>query len=72
MTHFVPSPCINVCKMDEASGWCHGCLRSIGEIAGWSTMTDEGKRAVWKLLPQRRLQYAQLHPAAPSSQEPTP
>jgi len=50
----VPSPCISVCRMDARSGWCEGCLRTIDEIAGWSTMSDEAKRAVWHVLPQRR------------------
>ncbi len=70
MTHFVPSPCVNVCRMDETSGWCHGCLRTLDEIAAWSTLADSGKRAVWKLLPARREAYARLHPAAAPPPEP--
>lgn len=54
----VPSPCINVCRMDRASGWCEGCLRTIDEIAGWSTMADDAKRAVVAALPARRVQWA--------------
>ena len=49
----VPSPCISVCRMNAASGWCEGCWRTIDEIAAWSTMADEDKRAVWRALPQR-------------------
>jgi predicted Fe-S protein YdhL (DUF1289 family) len=52
----VPSPCINVCRMDSATGWCEGCLRTIDEIAAWGTMVDDDKRAVWRGLEQRRLQ----------------
>ena len=29
----VPSPCISVCRMDERTGWCEGCLRTLAEIA---------------------------------------
>ena len=29
----VPSPCIAVCRMDAATGWCEGCLRTLDEIA---------------------------------------
>ena len=29
----VPSPCISVCRMDEATGLCQGCWRTLGEIA---------------------------------------
>ena len=50
----VPSPCVSVCRMDAASGWCEGCLRTIDEIAAWSVLDDEEKRAVWQLLPHRR------------------
>jgi len=73
MTPLVPSPCVDVCKMDETSGWCQGCMRTIGEIAAWSTLPDTGKRQVWKQLPQRRLEYLRLHPASslpPQEQEP--
>lgn len=52
----VPSPCINVCRMDAASGLCEGCLRTIDEIAAWSQMSDAGKRGVWVALEQRRAQ----------------
>lgn len=52
----VASPCINVCRMDPASGFCEGCLRTIDEIAAWGAMTDEDKRAVWQRLEQRRRQ----------------
>jgi uncharacterized protein len=40
--------------MDERSGWCEGCLRTLTEIAEWSVMDERAKRIVWKLLPQRR------------------
>ncbi|MDH5539357.1 MAG: DUF1289 domain-containing protein [Rhizobacter sp.] len=50
----VPSPCINVCRMDERTGWCEGCQRTLTEIAAWSTLDDGARREVWKLLPQRR------------------
>lgn len=49
----VPSPCISVCQMDEATGWCRGCARTIDEIAAWGTLDDDAKRAVWARLQQR-------------------
>ena len=45
----VPSPCVSVCRMDAASGLCEGCCRTLDEIAAWSQMDDEDKRAVWQL-----------------------
>lgn len=49
----VPSPCRNVCRMDDATGYCEGCLRTIDEIAGWSACGDDEKRAVWAALARR-------------------
>jgi hypothetical protein len=50
----VPSPCISICRIDPATGWCEGCLRTIDEIAHWSVFDDEEKRAVWAELGRRR------------------
>jgi predicted Fe-S protein YdhL (DUF1289 family) len=50
----VPSPCISVCRIDPATGWCEGCLRTIDEISQWSRYDDEEKRAVWNALDRRR------------------
>jgi hypothetical protein len=49
----VPSPCISVCRMEPLSGLCEGCLRTLDEVARWSTMSEAGKRAVWMLIDQR-------------------
>jgi len=46
--------------MEERSGWCEGCLRTLDEIAAWSTMSEGAKRSVWKLLGPRREQRAAL------------
>ncbi len=46
----VASPCVNVCRMDAASGYCEGCRRSLEEIACWSAYTAAEKRAVLALL----------------------
>jgi hypothetical protein len=51
----VPSPCIDVCRMDPATGLCEGCARTIDEIAAWSLMSEADKRAVWAALPARRM-----------------
>jgi hypothetical protein len=50
--------------MDSATGWCEGCLRSLSEIAAWGGMGDADKRAVWRLLPERRAARARLQRAA--------
>lgn len=51
----VPSPCINICRMDPASGYCEGCWRTIDEIVQWSTLSDADKRTVWAALERRRI-----------------
>jgi predicted Fe-S protein YdhL (DUF1289 family) len=54
----VPSPCVSVCRMSARTGWCEGCLRTLDEIAAWSKMDDDAKRAVWRELPGRRARLA--------------
>lgn len=39
------SPCIKVCIIDLA-GECYGCRRTLTEIAQWSRLTLEERRAV--------------------------
>lgn len=50
----IASPCTSVCTIDPATGWCAGCMRTIDEIAAWGSLDDRARRAVWKLLPERR------------------
>lgn len=50
----VPSPCIGVCRIDEATGWCTGCLRTLEEITDWGTLVDRDRMILWKRLTQRR------------------
>jgi predicted Fe-S protein YdhL (DUF1289 family) len=50
----VASPCISVCEMDPASQLCRGCLRTLDEIAAWSVLDADARRAVLAALPARR------------------
>jgi len=52
----VASPCINVCRMNPDTALCEGCLRTLDEIAAWSSLTSKEKRAVLDRLPARRAQ----------------
>ena len=47
------SPCINVCRIDEATGLCVGCLRTLDEIAAWSGLSDRDRQDVWTRLALR-------------------
>jgi uncharacterized protein len=49
----VPSPCIHVCVIDERSGFCRGCRRTLPEIVGWASSTDESRLAVLERLKDR-------------------
>lgn len=42
----IESPCVNVCLVHPATGLCLGCHRTIDEIAAWSTLSPEARRAV--------------------------
>ncbi|TKC89418.1 DUF1289 domain-containing protein [Trinickia terrae] len=53
----VPSPCINVCRINPETQWCDGCLRTIDEIRAWSQSDDDAKRAI---LAQTDLRHASL------------
>jgi uncharacterized protein len=48
------SPCIAVCVLDPATGYCRGCFRTIDEIARWVLLAREEKRRVLAALPARR------------------
>ena len=62
----VASPCVDVCEIDAASGWCAGCMRTLDEIAAWSSLAAPAQRAVWKQLPVRRRQFEVNRPLPPS------
>ena len=50
----VPSPCIAVCQIDDATGYCLGCYRDIDEIRDWLIMSGEEKRVVLGRIAERR------------------
>ena len=54
----IDSPCIRVCVVHPASRLCTGCLRTMDEIAAWSRMTPEARRAVMAELPSRGAAHA--------------
>jgi hypothetical protein len=40
--------------MNPDTALCEGCHRTIDEIARWSTLGDDARRAIWAQLPARR------------------
>ncbi|MBN9427581.1 MAG: MBL fold metallo-hydrolase [Burkholderiales bacterium] len=54
----VPSPCISVCRIDDTTGWCEGCLRTLDEIAAWGSLDDDSRRRTWASIGERRTTLA--------------
>jgi predicted Fe-S protein YdhL (DUF1289 family) len=50
----VPSPCINVCRIVPATGWCEGCRRTMAEISVWPQASPDERRAILARLKERR------------------
>ncbi|MCH8684617.1 DUF1289 domain-containing protein [Sphingosinicellaceae bacterium A1X5R2] len=50
----MPSPCVQVCRLDVERRHCLGCGRTIEEISRWSTMTAPERRAVLARLAARQ------------------
>lgn len=48
------SPCISVCQLDDRTGWCLGCYRTIDEIRDWIIMLPEERVRVLERLAERR------------------
>lgn len=49
----VDSPCVKICVIHPEERLCVGCLRSIEEIATWSRLSPEERRAIMADLPAR-------------------
>ena len=54
----IASPCVSICVIDQASGWCVGCYRTLEEIAGWIDLSTAERRAIVAALPQRRTSHS--------------
>lgn len=48
------TPCIKVCVIDQSTGLCTGCARTLGEIAEWSAFTPAERQRIMRELPVRR------------------
>ena len=68
----VASPCISLCRMHAATGWCEGCLRTIDEIVAWGGLDDAGRKAVLAGLRPRRITWRALKASAAAQTNPGP
>ena len=60
MSDEVQSPCNKVCRINEPTGWCEGCARTIEEIMFWGRADADTQRAILARLPERRRQMREL------------
>lgn len=57
------SPCIGLCQMNGERSRCLGCGRTLPEIATWSRMSVEDKRAVLRRLGDEGYRTGEVHKA---------
>ena len=50
----VPSPCVSVCAVDPAGGYCLGCYRTLDEIEAWINFDSATRLAIWDAIAMRR------------------
>jgi len=62
----IQTPCNKICTIDPNSGLCHGCGRSLSEIAQWSALTDSARARIMAELPERLARCAAAAAAAES------
>lgn len=50
----VESPCVRECVIDQQTGYCSGCWRTLDEISFWVNYTPEQKLRILQVLQERR------------------
>lgn len=50
----IPSPCIGLCRLDQAGDRCAGCLRTPEEIGRWPVADQVERLAILQRLRERR------------------
>ena len=49
----IETPCEQICIVDQPSGLCRGCGRSLAEIGRWTVYSDGERSRIMNELPQR-------------------
>jgi predicted Fe-S protein YdhL (DUF1289 family) len=47
------TPCVHLCAIDSETGFCAGCGRTLQEIGGWTSYSDDERRQIMAVLPLR-------------------
>jgi predicted Fe-S protein YdhL (DUF1289 family) len=50
----IRSPCVLVCVLDDESGLCLGCHRTLEEIGRWVRLSEADRDRIMAELPARR------------------
>ena len=50
----IQSPCIGVCTVDDSTGMCLGCYRTIDEIKGWWDMNPKDQKNLLIAIEERQ------------------
>jgi hypothetical protein len=58
----IESPCVKLCVIDAATGFCAGCGRTGAEIGAWLGLSPDARRAVMAELPARLATVAPRDP----------
>ena len=53
----IRSPCIGVCSMDDLTGFCQGCYRTIDEIKNWWEMDKQQQKETINKAAQREAEF---------------
>ena len=56
------SPCVRDCRIDQVTGYCAGCLRTLREISYWASYTPAERHRVMALIETRRIAEASRLP----------
>jgi predicted Fe-S protein YdhL (DUF1289 family) len=54
----IESPCVRDCRVDQVTGYCVGCFRTLTEISYWARYTTEQRRRVLTFVEARRAALA--------------
>jgi predicted Fe-S protein YdhL (DUF1289 family) len=56
MSSSAPSPCVGICKLNEATTHCLGCKRTLEEIASWRDYSSQQRQHILQQLSSRQIQ----------------
>jgi len=48
------SPCVGICRLDDATGWCLGCAHDTNELGQWRDLSPVEQARIWADLPRRK------------------